>query len=92
MSHKGLLAPCLLFVGGVFCLDVISTSLFLFLACTGEDAACFLCKPVWTEDYCRGRKAKRKNMSPIARMLGFSAELVHAANTRKKKKTQKHKY
>lgn len=41
VSHKRLLAPCLLFVRGVFCLDVISASLFLFLACRGEDAACF---------------------------------------------------
>ena len=29
VSHKRLLAPCLLFVRGVFCLDVISASLFL---------------------------------------------------------------
>lgn len=61
-------------------MDVISASLCLYHAQKKMRPA--FKGPVWTEDHCRGRRAKEKTSS-IARMFRFSRELVHPAKHRK---------
>lgn len=75
VSHKRPPPPCLRFVRGVFCLDVISDSLFLIRAHAGEDAA-----------YFRGAHSDTTPLSAAAApALGFLGEL---AQTPRKTKTE----
>lgn len=88
MSHKILLAPCLLFVRGVFCLDVITASLSSLFPCKHRRRCGLFQRDVWTEDHCRGRPAKEKDVTDCSNAQ-FS---WRTCTPRKHRKTQKHKY
>lgn len=87
VSHKRLLAPCLLFVRGVFCLSVISASLSLIHICTGEDAACFQRAHSDRRLLLWAARRKRKRCHRLLRRSVFLRELVHRANREKHKNT-----
>lgn len=87
VSHKRLLARCLLFVRGVFCLDVISASLFP-LPCMRRRRCGLLSKgPFGQKTIVVGvERKKKKDVTDWSNVPFFPRELVHRANRKKQNK------